>query len=860
MNSKVSVIMMCNNAEKYIAKAIESILCQTYDNWELIVMDDNSTDRSLNIIKKYAEMDARIKTFVNQTHRSAGAVRNLAINYCSGDYIIFLDAADIAEKRCLEKQVGLLDNDKSYGGVGGQVTRLDANDHTLGNIYCPSKWRDIKKIMFFRNPLIDSSMMLRKSVLKKYHITYNEYLKKGYMYLFWIEMCIHCRIFILKDTLVFRRENLPEGDYGEDIYSEEDLGKEYQGIYRKLWMLYGIETASINEYALVNALIGKSPDNIAEAFQYAKALIKYGMLVSGYKHDRIVFDEMRNCIKKIYYNLIHQYYSYFGQFQFMRECVSRYGEYPYPKYMVLPEKRVIYLEMPKVANCAIKVSMLQKEFEDDYSIQKEALKNTVHSLNDEYNNYYKFTFVRNPLERLVSCYESKYHKDRKMLGKVLKELEYTHYLFGYIRQDRGFTNFLVRIALIPDKYKDHHFKPQYRIVYDNNDKKRVDFVGKYENLNREYQQISSKFHLDRLKVYNQTERNNYMEYYNKFTARLAYFIYRKDIQYFGYQKEYRELIDYLNKVHKSNTIKYVQDGLTYKYKNEELAAGGSCDARYCYSVWMRHLIYFYEIKHAIPDTIAEFGPGDTIGTGIIALLTGVKQYYALDFTCYAGMKKIDKIFHQLLEMLSRKSDIPDDTEFPNCTPKLKSYSFPNHILTDEILEQCLSKERVKKIKTCIQKVKCKKDTEMIHYLAPWWEIDISGIKCDMVFSQTVLEHVDHYKDAHKRIGEMAKPGAVISHDIDFDCHTCADKWNGHWSYGKIIWKLIYGTRPWFLNRAPLSSHIKEMQKSGIKIVKIIRTRGKNGISRQQLCRKYRNMKERDFVTKNAYVLGVKKEK
>lgn len=569
--------------------------------------------------------------------------------------------------------------------------------------------------------------------------------------------------------------------------------------------------------------------------------------------------EIKNCIKRKRDAFIDQYQAYWMHFKYVQECVSQYGDYPYPKYMVIPEKRLIYLEMPKVANCAIKVSMLQKKIEDDYSIQKEALKYTVHSLNDEYKGYYKFTFVRNPFERIVSCYESKYHKDKKMIGKVLKELEYTHYLFGYIKQDRGFTNFLFRIALIPDSYKDHHFKPQYRIVYGIDNKKRVDFVGKYENLSREYLLISKRFRLDELNVYNPTERSNYMEYYNIFTARLAYLIYRKDIQYFGYQKEYRELIDFVNMNKKTNTIKYIRDGLAYKYEHADLETGGSCDARYCYSVWMRHLIHFYELKRAIPKTIAEFGPGDTIGTGIIALLTGVEEYYALDFTYYVGMKKIEKVFDQLLEMISCKSDIPNDAEFPNCTPKLKSYSFPDHILTDEILEQYLNKERIDKIRMCIRKVKYDKDSEMIHYLAPWWERDISGIQCDMVFSQAVLEHIDRYEDAHKRISDMAKPGAVISHDIDFDCHGCADKWNGHWRYGKVIWKLIYGSRPWFLNRAPLSSHIREMQKSGVKIVKVIRTHGENGISRQQLCHKYRNMKERDFVTKNAYVLGIKKE-
>ena len=137
-----------------------------------------------------------------------------------------------------------------------------------------------------------------------------------------------------------------------------------------------------------------------------------------------------------------------------------------------------------------------------------------------------------------------------MLGNILTELEYDHYLFGYIRRDRGFANFLCRIALIPDSYKDHHFKPQYSIVYDKNGRKRVDYIGKYENLNQEYGKISRKYGLDRLDVYNKTDRKTYMEYYNRFTVYLAYFIYKKDIKFFEYEKEYQELLDYVNKKRK----------------------------------------------------------------------------------------------------------------------------------------------------------------------------------------------------------------------------------------------------------------------------------------------------------------------
>lgn len=307
-----------------------------------------------------------------------------------------------------------------------------------------------------------------------------------------------------------------------------------------------------------------------------------------------------------------------------------------------------------------------------------------------------------------------------------------------------------------------------------------------------------------------------------------------------------------------NTIKYIEEGLTYKFRVKRHETGGTCSARYCYSVWMRHLIHYYQIKKDIPRVVAEFGPGDTIGNGVAALLCGVEKYYALDFTRYAGMRKIEMIFDQLLKMMWERSPIPDDSEFPGLYPKLKSYSFPDYILTDEILEECLSEERVKRIRSDLRQTRNGQKAEMIHYLAPWWKENTALIKCDMIFSQAVFEHIDDYAYVHQVIANIAEVGAVVSHQIDFGCHGCADQWNGHWAYGDFTWRLVYGTRPYFINRAPLAEHINGMLRSGIKIQKCVRIRGTDGILRRDVSRKYTKMSEKDFHTCGAYVLGIKK--
>lgn len=98
INSKklVSIITPCYNAEKYIAETIESVLKQTYRNWEMIIVDDCSTDKSAEIVKSYMERDPRIKYF--RTERPSGSPslpRNIGIDNASGKYIAFLDADDV---------------------------------------------------------------------------------------------------------------------------------------------------------------------------------------------------------------------------------------------------------------------------------------------------------------------------------------------------------------------------------------------------------------------------------------------------------------------------------------------------------------------------------------------------------------------------------------------------------------------------------------------------------------------------------------------------------------------------------------------------------------------------------------------
>ena len=108
MNDLVSILMPTFNAEKFIKAAVESVQKQTYENWEMILVDDASTDETVKIIADFIQKESRIKHYQLQTNSGNGFARNIALEKASGKYIAFLDADDLWFPEKLEKQIQFL--------------------------------------------------------------------------------------------------------------------------------------------------------------------------------------------------------------------------------------------------------------------------------------------------------------------------------------------------------------------------------------------------------------------------------------------------------------------------------------------------------------------------------------------------------------------------------------------------------------------------------------------------------------------------------------------------------------------------------------------------------------------------------
>ena len=111
--SKVSVIMPAYNAELYIEEAINSVLSQTYADWELIIIDDASLDKTVEIVNKIVAIDKRIVLYKNAENSGVSFTRNRGIDMATGEYIAFLDSDDIWKAHKLEKQLRELERTKA---------------------------------------------------------------------------------------------------------------------------------------------------------------------------------------------------------------------------------------------------------------------------------------------------------------------------------------------------------------------------------------------------------------------------------------------------------------------------------------------------------------------------------------------------------------------------------------------------------------------------------------------------------------------------------------------------------------------------------------------------------------------------
>ena len=162
----VSVIINCYNGEKYLKEAIDSVLCQTYSNWEIIFWDNLSIDNSAQIVKSYAS--DKIKYYLIDKHFSLGFARNEAVKKANGEYIAFLDVDDIWLPNKLTEQIKLFENNSRIGMVYSDCFNMYPNgEKILTSTFFKYKSGIVFKELLINNFITLSTVVIPKNVIEE---------------------------------------------------------------------------------------------------------------------------------------------------------------------------------------------------------------------------------------------------------------------------------------------------------------------------------------------------------------------------------------------------------------------------------------------------------------------------------------------------------------------------------------------------------------------------------------------------------------------------------------------------------------------------------------------------------------------
>jgi hypothetical protein len=293
--------------------------------------------------------------------------------------------------------------------------------------------------------------------------------------------------------------------------------------------------------------------------------------------------------------------------------------------------------------------------------------------------------------------------------------------------------------------------------------------------------------------------------------------------------------------------------------------GGSDSARYCYASWLRHAVTIADVMPAFqPRVLAELGPGDSLGLGLAALMSGVERYVALDVLAHTNVQANLCVLDELVALFRQRAEIPGDAEFPNLYPRAVQHEFPARALAAMGLTPDTNDDRVADIRHALHEAATtRSDDRLIRYLCPWPTATVTPGSVDLIVTQAVLQDMDHWvKDdvlatAFAAMARWLRPGGVMSHQVNL-AFPDTDNWNDHWCYGDLAWRIIRGRRPYYVNRVPASEYLRMCERFGFELVAVHPVHSVREARRSKLSRRFRDLPDTDYTTHALHFIAVKR--
>lgn len=203
----VSVVMPAYNAEDFIADSIRSILDQTYENWEFIIINDCSSDNTAQIIERFLDNDPRIKLIHNKENLGPAKSSNICLKHTKGEFIARLDADDISKPLRFEKQVKFLNIHPDIALIGSGAYLIDDFGCIIRKINVISRDSIIRKLMMHVNLFIHSSIIARKKVIEDMG-GYREKFRYSYDYDLFLRLCDKYKLSNVSQYLISWRTSI----------------------------------------------------------------------------------------------------------------------------------------------------------------------------------------------------------------------------------------------------------------------------------------------------------------------------------------------------------------------------------------------------------------------------------------------------------------------------------------------------------------------------------------------------------------------------------------------------------------------------------------------------------------------------
>lgn len=297
INPKITVLMAVHNEELHLAEAISSILNQTFKDFELIIINDASTDSSQKILNSFT--DKRIKIITNKQNMGLTKSLNKGIRLAVGKYIARMDGDDIAQPERLTKQIAFLNTHPNHGAVSTRYILINDNGQFIKKKNIPLNHETIMQYLYVYNPICHPSAMIRKECFEKLGL-YNENYIVSQDYDLWFRVSSEYKLANLPDYLIFVRyddenrlgakKTKKQTKLANDIrsyYIEKHLLKEPQGALKL--------KQSLSVWPADNLLFYYFKKNYKNKYPF----IYFELLVKRMAYKPYFF--ARNYIKRIFY-------------------------------------------------------------------------------------------------------------------------------------------------------------------------------------------------------------------------------------------------------------------------------------------------------------------------------------------------------------------------------------------------------------------------------------------------------------------------------------------------------------------------------------------------------------------------------